>query len=482
MQSHGTAAARGADKEEPGHTALFAPAPSADKMQVPEGKEVARLERIGVHSHIRGLGLDAGTLEPASSPVADGMVGQRTARKAAGMILRLIQQRRISGKGVLVAGKPGTGKTALALGMAQALGPDVPFTMITGSEVFSLGMNKTEALTQAVRRSMGVRIKEETEIIEGEVVEVAIDREALLTKATAKGRLTIKTTDMEAVYDLGQRMVEALNKERVQAGDVISVDKANGRITKLGRSYSRAREFDAMGGETRFVACPDGEIQKRREVLHTVTLHEIDVINSRTQGFLALFSGETGEIKAEVRDQINARIAEWRESGKAELVPGVLFIDEVHMLDLECFSFLNRAMEEEYSPLIIMASNRGVCRIRGARDSRAPHGIPADFVDRVLIIATEPYSRDEIKQIISVRADEEDVQLETEALDRLAGYGEAVSLRYAMQLVAISSLIAVRRRAASVAAVDVERAFSLFLDEQRSSELLSSADAMLVDA
>jgi hypothetical protein len=30
-----------------------------------------------------------------------------------------------------------------------------------------------------------------------------------------------------------------------------------------------------------------------------------------------------GEIKGEVRDQINAKVAEWREEGKAEIVPGV---------------------------------------------------------------------------------------------------------------------------------------------------------------
>lgn len=60
--------------------------------------------------------------------------------------------------------------------MAQTLGSDVPFTMIAGSEVFSLSMSKTEALTQAIRRSIGVRIKEESEIIEGEVVEIQIDR------------------------------------------------------------------------------------------------------------------------------------------------------------------------------------------------------------------------------------------------------------------------------------------------------------------
>lgn len=60
--------------------------------------------------------------------------------------------------------------------MAQSLGTDVPFTMLAASEVFSLSMSKTEALTQAFRRSIGVRIKEETEIIEGEVVEIQIDR------------------------------------------------------------------------------------------------------------------------------------------------------------------------------------------------------------------------------------------------------------------------------------------------------------------
>jgi len=47
------------------------------------------------------------------------------------------------------------------------------------------------------------------------------------------------------------------------------------------------------------------------------------VINSRTQGFLALFAGDTGEIKPELRDQINTKVAEWREEGKAEIIPGV---------------------------------------------------------------------------------------------------------------------------------------------------------------
>lgn len=47
--------------------------------------------------------------------------------------------------------------------------------------------------------------------------------------------------------------------------------------------------------QTKFVQCPEGELQKRKEVVHTVSLHEIDVINSRTQGFLALFSGSVND-------------------------------------------------------------------------------------------------------------------------------------------------------------------------------------------
>jgi RuvB-like protein 2 len=62
------------------------------------------------------------------------------------------------------------------LGIAKSLGEDIPFTMISASEIFSYEMSKTEALMQAFRKSIGVRITEESEIIEGEVVEIQIDR------------------------------------------------------------------------------------------------------------------------------------------------------------------------------------------------------------------------------------------------------------------------------------------------------------------
>ena len=44
------------------------------------------------------------------------MVGQGKARKAAGMVLKMVQEGRIAGRAILFAGPPSTGKTAIALG------------------------------------------------------------------------------------------------------------------------------------------------------------------------------------------------------------------------------------------------------------------------------------------------------------------------------------------------------------------------------
>jgi ruvB-like 2 len=398
------------------------------------------------------------------------MVGQLPARRAAGLILQMVKEGKISGRAVLIAGQPGTGKTAIATALSKALGRKTPFTSISGSEIFSLEMSKSEALMQAFRKSIAVRIKEETEIIEGEIVEIQIDRPATGT-GNKVGKLTMKTTEMETVYDLGQKMIDCLTKEKIQAGDVIIIDKATGKITKLGRSFTRARDYDAMGAQTKFVQCPNGELQKRKEVVHTVSLHEIDVINSRTQGFLALFSGDTGEIKPEVREQINEKISEWREEGKADIVPGVLFIDEVHMLDIECFSFLNRAIESPLSPLLIVASNRGIAKIRGT-NYESPHGIPVDLLDRMIIISTVPYTEEEISEILKIRCEEEDVTLTEDALILLTRIGQETSLRYAIQLITTANAVALKKKSTSVGVNELKRVYSLFLDESRSSQFL----------
>ncbi|KAH9419010.1 RuvB-like 2 [Dermatophagoides pteronyssinus] len=427
---------------------------------------VQRLERTGAHSHIRGLGLDD-KLEPIEK--SEGMVGQKAARKAAGLIVKMIKEGRIAGRAILIAGQPGTGKTAIAMGIAKSLSPETPFVSMSASELFSLDLSKSESLMQAFRKAISISIKEENDFLEGEVVEIQIDRSA--DQLTRVGKLTLKSTDMETVYDLGQKMIDNLIKEKISAGDIITVNKSNGVVTKLGRNFTRSQDYDAIGPNTKFIQCPEGEIQKRKIVRHFLNLHEIDVINSRQQGFMALFSGDTGEIKSEDRMKVNGKISEWKDEGKAELHPGVLFLDEAHMLDVECFSFLNRALESEFAPIVILATNRGITRIRGT-NYRSPHGFPPDFLDRLIIIRTQPYTNEDISQILKIRAEEEQVNIDNDAHLILTKMATESSLRYSLQLIITSDILAKKRKSNKVEVQDVKEAYGLFMDSKRSKTFI----------
>ncbi len=48
-------------------------------------------------------------------------------------------------------------------------------------------------------------------------------------QATKFGKLTVKTTDIETMYD---KMIDALSEEKVLAGGIPTIDKTSGKITK----------------------------------------------------------------------------------------------------------------------------------------------------------------------------------------------------------------------------------------------------------
>lgn len=145
------------------------------------------------------------------------------------------------------------------------------------------------------------------------------------------------------------------------------------------------------------------------------------------------------------------------------------------MLDLEAFTFLNRALESPLSPLVILASNRGNTHIRGGENLPASaHGIPPDLLARLLIIPTHPYGPAEIKSIISTRVTTEKLNISAAAKDKVSGLGEKISLRYALQLLAPASVLAEvnGRENKEIAVEDVEECEGLFLDARRSAQKL----------
>lgn len=182
------------------------------------------------------------------------------------------------------------------------------------------------------------------------------------------------------------------------------------------------------------------------------------------------------------------------------------------MLDIECFTFLNRALESTLSPIVVFATNRGVCTIRGT-DVLSPHGIPVDLLDRMLIIRTMPYSLEEMIQIVSIRAEAEKLEIDEDALAALGTnlklvfkfiyknhiqstyffkiiffgmiylftgeIGAKTSLRYAVQTLTPARIIAQTSGREIISSVDIEEVDELFSDAKASAKLLASSEGYL---
>ena len=117
------------------------------KMKIEEVKSTTKTQRINVHSHVKGLGLNE---DGFAQEGVSGLVGQNQAREVciiwsmnhvkdqymiqlffyeqgAGFIVDLIKSKKMSGRAILFAGPPGTGKTAISLAIAQELGTKVRY-------------------------------------------------------------------------------------------------------------------------------------------------------------------------------------------------------------------------------------------------------------------------------------------------------------------------------------------------------------------
>lgn len=455
-------------------------------MNLTEVKGNSRENRTAAHTHIRGLGLrQDGTAEVS----AGGFVGQTAAREACGVVVDLIKAKKMSGRAILLAGGPGTGKTALALAVAQELGTKVPFCPIVGSEVYSTEVKKTEALMENFRRAIGLRVRETKEVYEGEVTELL--PEEAENPLGGYGRtishliLTLKSAKGVKKLRLDPSIYEAIQKERVSVGDVIYIEANTGACKRVGRSDAYATEFDLEAEE--YVPVPKGDVHKKKEVVQDVTLHDLDIANARPQGgqdvmsmMGQLMKPKKTEITEKLREEINKVVSRYIDQGVAELVPGVLFIDEVHMLDIECFTYLNRALESPISPIVILASNRGKTIIRGTDDITGAHGIPSDLLARLLIIPTHPYNPNEIKTIIRLRAKIEGLAISDPALDRVAEHGSRVSLRYALQLLTPANILAKVNGRTEIGPQDVEECEDLFIDARRSAKIVENANGAFV--
>ena len=124
------------------------------------------------------------------------------------------------------------------------------------------------------------------------------------------------------------------------------------------------------------------------------------------------------------------------------------------------------------APVVIFATNRGVCSIRGT-DIQSAHGIPVDLLDRLLIIRTYPYTQPEMKAILKIRASTEGLAIDEAALDALSHLGAKTSLRYIVQLLTPAAILARTNGKPHIGTDEIEDCAKLFMDSKSSAKLLA---------
>jgi RuvB-like protein 1 len=282
---------------------------------------------------------------------------------------------------------------------------------MVGSEVYSTEVKKTEVLAEVFRRaigtllppssfllslidplfSQGLRIKETKEVYEGEVTELTpTESENPLSgygKTVSHVVVGLKTAKGTKQLRLDPSIYEAILKEKIVVGDVIYIEANTGAVKRVGRSDAYASSYD-LESET-YVPLPKGDVHKRKELVQDVSLGDLDAANARPQGgqdimsvMGSLVKSSRTEITDKLRREVNKVVKGYVDQGVAEVIPGVVFIDEVHMLDIECFTYLNSLLESPLAPTVVLATNRGKTLVRGTSDIIAPHGIPIDLLDR----------------------------------------------------------------------------------------------------
>lgn len=387
-----------------------------------------KLERDRIHSHV----LKKDTLD---------LLNQKNYKEALLNIVNLLKLNK-SGQTFLIRGPSGCGKTAL---IADLYKEQYLINSISAVELQSFNLSKAEAVTQAVRKSIRLRIKEIIKVIEGEITNLT------------SSKLSLKTLDMESTFEIGDKMLQEIQKEKIVIGDVVRIIKERGKIIKLGISASKMdSEFI---GDILSVPCPEGEMFKTIEDVQLMTLHDIDCLNNKTHGYLEIYNGETGEISSEVRKEVNKRVKKWILEEKVVLERGLLIIDNVQILHKDYFYLFNNSIEFTFDPVILMIEN-----VTDTLQSST------GLLSSAFVINVDQINDNDLKDVIRAHIETENVDFDSNVLDYLNDLALSYGINYAINIIDLCVVKSLKQANTKIALEEVKTLVGLFLDVNRACD------------
>mmetsp|Transcript_47056 Transcript_47056/g.94223 ORF Transcript_47056/g.94223 Transcript_47056/m.94223 type:complete len:434 (+) Transcript_47056:16-1317(+) len=373
------------------------------------------------HSHIKNL-----NVQPIDSS-KNFYTKQFNVRKISSVIINLVKKNKLDGKVILLTGPIGSGKTALALGIASKLGEKIPFCMIHGAEISSPIFKKTNILLEKCRRAIGLKLFQKYEFYEGEIMETNfILKKENSVSSPPSVILSLRTTEECLKIKLFDSLYEKFISKKLKKGDIVKIEPKNNLVRRVGKS------LDLFTGQIeegeRFLSTPIGKVFKKKLIVKEISLYDLDFLNFQN---LTKQNLEEGEKTDQLYNEINLLVSNYIREKKAEITSGILFIDEAHFLDYESFCFLTKILDSSFPPIIILATNRTIC-LRSHILSKL--GVPNEFLTRCLTVKTKNHNQKEISAIISLKSKENRNFLSGNSFLELCIIAKKNSLRFSILL------------------------------------------------
>ena len=402
--------------------------------------------QVSAHSHIKGLGLNNEGLpiEPSSS----GYAGNALARQAAGRLVVLIKSNKSSGVPVFISGPAGVGKSALVYAIKQELSEQTPMAHVLGGEFGDEpGADKStriKRMRMALRNAVAVKMHETKRILEGEVTELTLHEAKSEEDVKQIGRnishitITFKAGKGTRQVQFDPSIYASLVREQVQVGDIIYMEVGSGLIKRLGRCDAYRYEYD-LESDT-YLPLPKGEVESAKEVVQEASLLEMDFATANPEPGADLLSQvkcivqNTGlnRINMNVRSRVDSFVSDLIAGGRAELVSGLLIIEDAHLMSYELYSFLRCAlMTEKNMPMVILIGQRELL----SNEHQNAKGVYEEFFKSSLNVALQPLSIEDLKCAIVTRAKHEQLALDDGSVALLTQTASENTLRYPFALI-----------------------------------------------
>ncbi|XP_026385232.1 ruvB-like helicase 1 isoform X2 [Papaver somniferum] len=276
-----------------------------------------------------------------------------------------------------------------------------------------------DKIKEGLRRATGLHVELSRKVYEGEVTKLQRNYIDDSNNTIRSISIDLATTQETRELLLGELYFDAL--EKVEVEDSIVIDIQSGAVKNKGpvtNTSSRTNSPDEPDLEAPIARGnnpqPGGKVLKVIKAAQNVSLHDLDeaITTQRKDEGIYSFLISQKVSAANIDEVVNNLVNE----GLAKRKYGILQISEAQMLDFECFSLINNALETSFLSVFLSAA-RGMCGFRGS-EIFIPTKIPGVIFPRMIIIRA-PNNEDAFRMATLFWYSNERQKLVTPVVDRL---------------------------------------------------------------